>query len=310
MGNLTVTPVFVDYSSGLAWSTLGINQTAAQAAVTQVCTDLSSASGGLGTWGADRTHTVYCGLSAVGNGSVDTVGTPVTGAASAHFRLNTSYATMRSTLQGFSPLNSDQSAAWNALPASDPFSSSVIQAEASLLAAMDINNNNSIGCSGVQSGFATDYDQHGTSASGGSWYGVWMHEITEGLGRDLDQGINIGSANLICDYFAWEGAGTRYVLNTHAHWFSSDSGTTHIEDLNATGAGDAGDANGSNPADAFNYQGPNTVAVSRSNSVPLFTFNWRVMGLFGWRLTIPNGYNWAGLSIGPTGPVGTMQFRR
>jgi hypothetical protein len=166
---------------------------------------------------------------------------------------------------------------------------------------VDYNNNQVVGGVGIATN--SGFNQFGLD-SGGSFFEVAFHEITEAILMRVADGVT-DVVLFPFDLFTYSGVGTRTVLQSTTRWLSQDGGTTNIANLN-TGGGDAGDfaalAN-----DAFNASGPNG-PVSRSSSLPGQQRDWQALALYLPMST--NGNTWGGMSLPGVSSVGLMSLRR
>lgn len=310
MGQITITPSYVDLSAGSAWSSLGSNTAAAQAAIGQVCSDIKN---GTQVNGADIACTVKMGLDAWPTSAGDTTGQALGGnlGQSGNFiSVNKTYVAFRNLLLGVTSKNTLQQSAWSIgnLPTSGPTIDGTTCTQVSLsMAALGLldptdssyNNNQIVGGAGIATN--SGVNQFGLD-SGTSFYEVAFHEISECIIYRYGDGVT--SFRLYpLDLFTYSGVGTRTVVQATTRWLSQDGGTTNIATLSTSG--DAGDfaalAN-----DAFNASGPNG-PVSRSSSLPLQQRDWQALALYLPMST--NGNTWGGMSL-PTSSVGLMSLRR
>ncbi len=285
--NVTLTPVYVDYSNGSAWSSLGGNQTAYQNAVGQVFTDLGNA---LYFSGGAKQFKYQVGLNAYGANAADTAGNALSGGAVAQSNQYiadlTPYANYRSALVALSK-NSLQQTAFNItnLPVSNPVSDTTFTTAALLqesIALQSFSTGVIAGGLGFNPSFFTDTNQHGLGAGLNVYCGVF-HELTEIAGRVENS-----------ELWWWGSAGVRQTDGTQAHYLSYDQGSTasKIYDLGLSGAGD--DFDTINLQTAFN-QSAVSGAVCRDASTPGFAKDWQYMTTFGFVLS-DLGLSWAGLT--------------
>ncbi len=311
MGQLTITPSYVDLSNGAAWSSLGSNTALAQAAIGQVCTDIKN---GTRTIGADIGVIVQVGLNAVPANAADTTGTavPSGGSSVQYSTVTTAYSAFLTFLSGVTSPNSIQTSAWAGLPGS-PYNDgshtwSFIGLCSTNIGLYDpsnpgFTNGQTVAGVGLHMTGATNFDQHGLG-SGSSAYELSFHEITEGILKRTCAGSTTTVVSP-WNYFAFSSLNTRVIDSTVTRFLSQDNGTTNIASMNTSIGNDAGDFDAL-ANDAFNATGPNG-PVSRDASTPLQVRDWQALSLY-----IPlssTGNVWAGLAAAPTS-VGLMSLRR
>jgi hypothetical protein len=276
---------------------------------TRVVSDLQTALSTLRSDGTDVTINIYCGYGEVDN---QTMGSGDIG-QSMYFVDTETYANIRTTLSGFTGLNTLQTSAFNPstnLPATDPFgwSETILIASALTKALGFWTGSATDGYCGFSSSASFDITSvDGSTCTGGySLYGVMMHEFTEVLGREMNTGAN--TTFYIADIFTYSASGTRNNAASGTRYLSSDGGATSIVSMNNNTNGDTGDNLGSTPyASAFNAFGSTGFAPSTSSSVPLKPIDWLYMTIIGWGLTGP-GLGYAGLSSSG-GPGATVAVK-
>lgn len=284
--NVTLTPVYIDYTNGSAWSSLGGSQAAYQAAVNQVFTDLGNA---LYFPNGAKEFKYQVGLDAYGTSAADTTGTALSGAAqnAPYVTLNPTYASYRSQLIGIVSPNSVQQVAFNLtnLPVSNPISDTNFEVCAPLGEAIGLHSYTTgtiAGGIGIKGSSYTDTDQHGLGAGTNVYEGIF-HELSECIGRLLNS-----------ELWWWGSAGVRQTDGTQAHYLAYDQGSTQskIYDLGLAAGGDVWDViNATTAFSQTKLSGP----VCRNTTTPGFANDWLYMTTFGFVLS-DLGLSWAGLS--------------
>jgi hypothetical protein len=183
------------------------------------------------------------------------------GESSTYFN-NYTYSQVRSALvQNAS--SADQVSAANSLPSSDPTGSGnywVATAEAKALGLMGPSSSVDAFVAFSSSFPFTYNDSNGVAAGTYDFYGVALHELTEGMGRVLfvgDHGIGSNSYTPL-DLLHYSSQGTRDFSGTTAGYFSLDGGHTNLDNFNTNPNGDFGDwasSAGNNSFLAFSNSG-------------------------------------------------------
>lgn len=286
--NVTLTPVYIDYTNGSAWSSLGGSQAAWQAAINQVFTDLGNA---LYFPNGAKEFKYQVGLNAFGTSAADTTGTVLQGGAVAesgpYITLSPTYTSYRSQLIAISPQNSLQQVAFNItnLPVSNPITDTTFEICAPLAEAIGLHSYSTgvvAGGLGLSSSGFSDTNQHGLGAGTNVYEGAF-HELSEITGRLTNS-----------ELWWWGSVGVRQIDGTQTHYLAYDQGSTasKIYDLGLSSGGDDYDV--INAKTAFE-QSLTSGAVCRDASTPGFAKDWQYLTTFGFVLS-DLGLSWAGLS--------------
>ena len=121
-------------------------------------------------------------------------------------------------------------------------------------------------------------DSNGVPLGEYDFFGVFAHELSEVLGRQMMDGKNFagGTSYEPLDLFHYSAAGVRDFSGTTAGYFSPDGGTTNLGNFNTNPSGDFGDWAGSVGNNSF-------LAFSSSGVVnPITANDLTEMNLLGW----------------------------
>jgi len=188
--------------------------------------------------------------------------------------------------------SSDDTNVLASLPTTDPTNGGhywVTNAEAKALGLTPVSHPQD-GFVGFSSTQAFDYDRsNGISSGQHDFFAVFVHEVTEVMGRQLLTGDTMGGqANSYepMDLLRFSAPGVRDFDSTHAAYFSPDNGKTNLGDFNTQSGGDSGDWAANVAHDAFLAFSPSGIVNTVSNN------DIRVMDAIGWDVvkapTLPN----------------------
>jgi hypothetical protein len=198
--------------------------------------------------------------------------------------------------------SADQISAVNTLPASDPTNGGhywMATAEAKAVGLMSPSSGPD-GSVGFSSSVAFDYDDsNGVSHGTYDFYGTFLHEVTEVMGRELFVGTaGVGSnAYTPLDLFHYSSSSTRTFSGTTPGYFSVNNGATNLDNFNINPNGDFGDWAASVGNDSF-------LAFSNSGVVNQVSQNdLRLMNVLGYNespaTALPNpGTSWHVIDAG------------
>ena len=199
------------------------------------------------------------------------------------------YSQVKSALAGDAKSAADLSAVAS-LPASDPTNGGTFWVTSANAKALGLVTGSStdgfVGFSSAANLF--DYDNtNGVTAGQYDFLGTVMHEISEVLGRETNDGQNLTYYPL--DLFHYASPGVRTFSGTTPGYFSVDNGQTNLANFNTNPAGDFGDLAG-NTIDAANAFGTPGVVE------PFSTADLTALDVVGWN------------NAGTTAPVVTVSL--
>ena len=170
------------------------------------------------------------------------------------------------------------------LPATDPTGGLywVANAEAKALG-LQIVQQPQDGWVGFSNTLPFDYDpSNGITPNQYDFFGTFLHEVTEVMGRQALLGATLGgSPNSydLMDLLRFSAPGVRDFVGTHAAYFSPDNGQTNLGNFNTDPGGDFGDLAASVGNDSF-------LAFSNSGVVNTVSNNdVRIMDSLGWDIS-------------------------
>ena len=208
------------------------------------------------------------------------------------FISNYSYTDLRAALTAHATSAIDASAVAS-LPATDPTGGGFLWAPQGEAKALGLPTGGGLdGFVGFRSTANTfDFDESdGVTAGRYDFFSVFVHEITEIMGRQMLDGQTVGGqANSYepLDLFHFSASGVRIFAGGVAGYFSADNGVTNIDNFNTLAGGDFGDWAASAGQDSF-------LAFSSSGVINAVTAaDMKMMDVLGWNIAVLPTSPWA-----------------